>query len=446
MINPSGRGGLNASRFGGRHGRLAAVAVAGAGLSLALAACSTSATTSESTDGASDGGGSTEQTVLKVYGWKGNDAEPANITEINEAFEAAHPEITLDYEFVPANDAYLQRVQPELLAGEGADVIMTDPTKVADWAKAGYLKDISDSSWVGDMQDTVTPFVSFDGNVYATPTELIPIGLFANMDQLAEVGITEVPETFPEFTAAMDKLKDAGMTPLALPNKAGNTGAWILNGIAATLVYNDNPDWDQQFMDGEVSFEDWRGSIEQMMSLEEDGYIDYKTELGNDEWANGAFDFAAGKNTFMLQGSWVSAGVVDAGLDNFQIAPWPAGPDGTQSNNDYFVGVMWSVNANTEVEEAARAYVDFWADADNALPFLESERAQSPWVGGANPEDAATAPTVAALEDGRNRILANTTWYTESGRKAMESAIQSLQLGQIDIDEFIATLDEQLRP
>ncbi len=443
MSNSHGRRANSASQRRHRLGRLVPIAAAGLSLSLTLAACSGSETTPASSDAS---GGSDEQTVLTVYGWKGNDAEPANIAEINAAFEAAHPEIDLQYEFVPANDAYLQRVQPELLAGEGADVIMTDPVKVADWGKAGYLKDISDSEWVGSLQETVVPFVSYEGDVYAAPTELIPIGLFANMDQLAEVGITEVPETYPEFTAAMDKLQAAGMTPLALPNKAGNTGAWILNGIAATLVYNDNPDWDQQFMDGEVSFEDWRSSIEQMMALEEDGYVDYKTELGNDEWANGAFDFAAGKSAFMLQGSWVSAGVVDAGLSNFQIAPWPAGPEGTQPNNDYFVGVMWSVNANTDVEEAARAYVDFWADPQNALPFLESERAQSPWIGGVNPDDSATAPTVAALEDGRNRILANTTWYTESGRKTMESAIQSLQLGQIDIDEFIATLDEQLRP
>ncbi|MGJ8722374.1 MAG: ABC transporter substrate-binding protein [Salinibacterium amurskyense] len=436
MINPSIRSGSSGPSFTRRHSRLSAIVVATVGMSLALASCSSS-------DAPMNDSG---QTVLTVYGWKGNDAEPANITEINEKFEAAHPEIELNYEFVPANDAYLQRVQPELLAGEGADVIMTDPTKLADWAQAGYLKDISDSAWVADLQDTVTPFVSYEDAVYGAPTELIPIGLFANMDQLAEVGISEVPETFPEFTDAMDKLKAAGKNPLALPNKAGNTGAWLLNGIAATLVYEDNPNWDQDFMDGKVSFEDWRSSIDQMVALEKDGYVDYKNELGNDEWANGAFDFAAGKSAFMLQGSWVSAGVVDAGLSNFQIAPWPAGAAGSKPNNDYFVGVMWSVNENTEAEEAARAYVDFWADAENALPFLESERAQSPWTGGVNPEDAATAPTVAALQDGNNRILANTTWYTEDGRKSMESAIQSLQLGQIDVDEFIATLDEKLKP
>lgn len=443
MFSSETRRGFSAFAGARRSRRGIAIAAGGLAAALALAACSSSGDT-PSDSGSSDAKG--EQTVLKVYGWKGNDAEPANIAGINEAFEAAHPEIKLDYEFVPANDTYLQRVQPELLAGEGADVIMTDPTKVADWGKAGYLLDISDSPWTGSMQEPVMPFVSVDGAVYAAPTELIPIGLFANMDQLAEVGITEVPETYPEFTAAMDQLAAAGLNPLALPNKAGNTGAWILNGIAATLVYQDNPDWDQQFMDGEVSFsEDWRSSAEQMMDLETQGYIDYKEQLGVDEWANGAFDFAAGKSAFMLQGSWVSAGVLDAGLENFQIAPWPAGAEGTKPSTDYFVGVMWSVNANTKVADAAKAYIDFWAEPENAKPFLESERAQSPWVGGANPDDPATGPTVASLEDGRIRFLANTTWYTEEGRKTMESEIQSLMLGQIDIDTFLSNLDNKLR-
>jgi len=431
-----------------RQLRRPGVAVAGAlSLALALAACGGSTGTSES---ASSGEGSSaasgEKTVLKVYGWKGNDSEPANITEINAAFSAAHPDIELQYEFVPANDAYIQRVQPELLGGEGADVIMTDPTKVADWGAAGYLMDLSDSDWVSTVQDEVVPFVSQDEKVYAAPTELISINMFANMDLLAQVGVTEVPKTFPELEDAMTKLQAAGITPLALPNKGGFTASWVLQAIAATRVYQDNPDWDQQFMDGTVSFEDWRSSVDQFMSLDTNGYIDYKTELGVDEWANGAFDFAAGKSAFFMQGAWSTAGIVDAGLTNFQIAPWPGGDAGTEPSNDYFVGVMWSVNANTKVADAAKAYVDFWANPENALPFLESEHAQSPFKDGANPDDAITAPTREAFEAGRNRFLANTTWYTFEGEKAMESALQSLQLGQIDEDQFIELMDKQLRP
>jgi len=422
--------------------RRAGVVVAGLSAVLALSACSGSpgSSTTDSTAGPGD------KPVLKVYGWKGSDTEPANISEINAAFSAAHPEIDLQYEFVPANDTYIQRVQPELLAGQGADVIMTDPTKVADWGKAGYLMDLSDSSWVGSMRGEVIPFASYESKVYAAPTEIIPIGLFANMDQLSKIGLSAVPQTFPEFQAAMSKLQDAGLTPLALPNKAGYTAAWALQAIAATRVYQDNPDWDEQFMDGKVSFEDWRSSIEQLMSLEKDGYIDFKNELGVDEWANGAFDFAAGKSTFFMQGAWSAAGIQDAGLTNFQIAPWPGGDAGTEPSNNMFVGVMWSVNANTKVADAAKAYVDFWADAKNALPFLESEHALSPWQGGVNPDDPITAPTLKAFEAGRNRYLANTTWYTWDGEKTMESDLQSLQLGQMSVDQFIADMDAKLRP
>ena len=57
--------------------------------------------------------------------------------EINAAFEKANPDITLEYEFIPSA-GYPQRVQSELLAGNTADVLMTDSAKVQDWGSSGY--------------------------------------------------------------------------------------------------------------------------------------------------------------------------------------------------------------------------------------------------------------------------------------------------------------------
>lgn len=437
MITTTG-GGLSAVRSS-RWLRRPVAAIAGAlVVGLALTACSS---TTE-TPAASEGG----KTALTVYGWKGGGTEPANIEKINAAFSAANPDIDLKYEFVPANDAYLQRVQPELLSGAGADVFMTDPTKVADWGTAGYLKDLSDQEWVGNVRPEIKSFISNTDKVYAVPGEIIGIGMYSNMDLLAKVGITQVPTTYPEFKDALVKLKDAGIAPLALPNKAANTGTWVLQMTASTRVRKDNPNWDQDFVDGKVSFQDWQSSLDQMMSLESDGFVDYKAALGVDEWASGASDFGAGKSAFWVQGAWSIGAVKDAGLENFQFTPWPAGDAGTEPNNLMYVGAMWSMNANTKVEEAAQKYIDFWAEPANALPFLEAEYAQSPWTGGVNPENEITAQTTAADEAGRSSFLPNTTWFSWEHEKAMNSKVQALQLGQIDETQFLTDMDTQMRP
>lgn len=438
ITSPGGR--PSAARTIRRLRRPAAVIAGALAVGLALTACSSSSETPAATDG------SGEKTVLKVYGWKGGGTELANIAEINAAFSAANPDIDLQYEFVPANDAYIQRVQPELLAGEGADVFMTDPTKVADWGQAGYLMDLSDQPWVSNVRPEITSFVSYEDKTYSVPGEIIAEGLYANMDLLAEVGVAEVPTTFPEFKDVLTKLKDAGINPIALPNKAGNTANFVFQMIAATRVYQDNPTWDEEFMAGDASFADWKDSLDQLMSLEADGFVDYKSELGVDEWASGASDFGAGKSAFWVQGAWSIAAVQAAGLENFQFTPWPGGDAGTEPSNSLYVGSMWSVNANTKVADAAMKYIDFWAEPSNALPFLEAEHAVSPWVGGVNPDDAITAPTTAAYEAGRNHVLANTTWFTWDADKTLSSSLQSLQLGQIDEAQFLADLDTKLRP
>ncbi|MFP3416265.1 extracellular solute-binding protein, partial [Bacillus sp. SIMBA_074] len=84
----------------------------------------------------------------------------ANVAEINAAFEKANPDIKLEFEAIPANEAYSQRVQPELLAGTAADVIMLDSNLLATWGKSGYLADLSSAPWAEDITPEVESFAT----------------------------------------------------------------------------------------------------------------------------------------------------------------------------------------------------------------------------------------------------------------------------------------------
>lgn len=382
------------------------------------------------------------KTVLTVYAWKGGDAEPANMKQINDAFVKANPDIALEFEFVPANEKYTQRVQPELLAGNSADVIMTDSAKVQDWGSAGYLEDLSSQSWVSGVRSDVAPFVKESGKVYALPMEVIGISLYANADVLAEIGVDAMPTTWPDFVADLQKAKDAGITPIALPNKNGWTGASVLNAIAATKVYQENPDFDQEFLAGTASFDAWKSSAEQMMELQTKGFIDFKTELGVDEWSTGIADFQAAKSAFYFQGAWNQSAFAAAGMNDVFL-PWPAADSG-QSSANLFVGTMWSVNAESKVKDAAEAYVKFWADSANAAPFLEAENAVTPFTDGTSPSTDATRDFVAAVDAGKYRILPSNTWFSAEGEKTMQQQVQALWLGDQDIDQMLANFDAKL--
>jgi raffinose/stachyose/melibiose transport system substrate-binding protein len=416
-----------------RQGKAFLAVAVGAALVFTATGCGASATTG-------DGG----KTVLKVYGWKGGDAEPANIAEINDAFEKANPDIDLQFEFVPANDKYTQRVQPELLAGNSADVIMTDSAKVQDWGSSGYLEDLSSRDWVSSVRPEVAPFVENADTTYALPMEVIGISLFANNDLLKKAGIDSVPTTWPEFEAALQKAKAAGITPLSLPNKGGWTGSSALNAIAASLVYKQNPDFDKQFLDGKASFSSWKTSAQQLMDLQTQGFVDFGSELGVDEWSTGISDFEARKSAFYVQGAWNQSAFEKAGV-NDSFIPWPAETTG-DSNANLFVGTMWSVNAASKVKDAAEKYVDFWADSANAAPYLQAENAVSPFTDGTSPSTPATKSFVDAVNAGNYRILPSNTWFSAAGEKVMQQEVQALWLGQQDIDQTLQNLDKKLAP
>lgn len=290
----------------------------------------------------------------------------------------------------------------------------------------------------------IDPFIRQGGTVYALPMEIIGIDLYANLDLLDQAGVSEIPTTWPEFEAALSQVSEAGITPIALPNKAGWTGASTIAAIAATKVYQDNPDWDEEFLAGDASFSDWTSSVEQFLALQDKGFIDLAVELGVDEWSQGLADFTSGGSAFWVQGAWNLGAVESAGVDSVFI-PWPAGDEGQEPSANLFVGTMWSITADSKAKEAARAYLDFWADAENAAPFLEAENAVAPFLDSTSPSTDATAGFVAAFEAGRYHLLPSNTWFGTAGEKTMQEQTQALMLGSLTVEGYLASLDELLR-
>ncbi|PRB15984.1 ABC transporter substrate-binding protein [Microbacterium sp. MYb62] len=377
------------------------------------------------------------QTVLTVYGWKGTEGEPANVAEINAAFEKAHPEIELVFEALPANEPYSQRVQPELLAGDSADVVMVDSNLLANWGESGYLADLSDRAWADTITDSLRPFAEHDGELLAMPMEAVGVGMFANTQLLQEVGITETPGDWPAFLDALQALQDAGHTPIALPNRNGWTGSVAFLGAGASVVPES---WDAEFFAGDATFEDWRPAVEQLVELGELGYVDWRTELGVDEWSDGLNQYTQGDIGFWVQGSWNLAPVREAGVPTEFVA-WPGAAAGETSNGLVFAGTMWAMNAATEVEDAAQKYIDFWAQPENLKPFLEAESAVSPFVGGETPANEDTAGFVAAYEAGDARFMQTNTWMAGDVQTQIGSRLQALFLGDITVDELLDELD-----
>lgn len=79
------------------------------------------------------------------------------------------------------------------------------------------LNDFLEESGLKDQFTNLEMF-TFNDSVYGLPLNGYVEGIFYNKEIFEQAGV-EVPETFDDLVQAVEKLKAAGYTPMALANK-----------------------------------------------------------------------------------------------------------------------------------------------------------------------------------------------------------------------------------
>ncbi|WP_300267016.1 extracellular solute-binding protein [Microbacterium sp.] len=195
-----------------RNARTAAAAVAGL-MVLGLAACS------------GDSGGGGEGGTLTL--WHNSTTGPGKQywEDAAAAFHEENPDVTIDVTSIQ-NEDMDGKLQTAVNSGDMPDIFMArGGGKLADIVSAGAVKDLSDlidddvKSAFGDA-----PFSAFtiDDKIYGMPSAVLPGGIFYSQDLFEQAGITSEPSTIGELEDAVDKLKAAGIQPIAL----GAKDAW----------------------------------------------------------------------------------------------------------------------------------------------------------------------------------------------------------------------------
>lgn len=336
------------------------------------------------------------QTVLDVVAWKGNEAEPAGLPELIEKFEAENPDIEIDLTFVARKDVD-KVIPPRLQGGNPPDVTMVDSALVDLWGGAGFLTDLgTDSPWYGQMIPAVREVMSSEGEILVFPLEIIGMGNFVNMDLLAKVDITEAPVTLDALKTACQALAAEDIAPMIF---AGGFPALLYvgangidpNGISAA-----------EYGSGERSFvddENFNASLDSVRDLVAAECFDPELQAGLDPWATAPQEFRSGNVAILPQGAWNIGNFSAVEGLNFQFAPMPSRytDDGLALD---LVGPGWAIPRDAEHAEAARKWVDFFAQEENLNVFLTAEGAYSPYTGGVSTMPDLAAPYTEARDAG----------------------------------------------
>ncbi|WP_374976011.1 ABC transporter substrate-binding protein [Microbacterium trichothecenolyticum] len=356
-------------------------------------------------------------------------------------------ETGVEIEVIPyPSDAYNTQVTTQLQAGNAADMMILapgtgQPISVVNLAEAGFLEPLNETSAATIPAGTEAEY-TYDGNIYAQPAALVPVGFIYNGPGGEEAGIDEYPATYEELLEACTTARDGGKTFTVLAGGVPfNTGLFSML-VSATRVYAETPDWNEQRAAGDVTFADsgWRDVLEDVIEMNDGGCF-------QDGVAGGTFDSitqgigSQSSLTAAVPGSAASSIAKGTGLDLTVQAFPPA--DGGEPYTLASANYAWAVNAASEddVKASAQEFLDWLATPEEAQAFAEL----SAFV----PITGATAdnllpiyePIGDLLENGDYAGLPNATWPNPAVYDALGVGVQGLLTGQKTVDQVLEEMD-----
>lgn len=168
-----------------------------------------------------------------------NTASPV-VDQLIEEFNAEYAgKYRIQKEDVPGDANYVDKIKVQLGTGDLPPVVYGGGYNLLDLALA---KDVvvdltpyveADPEWKALYSDVALTTNSRDGKIYASSSEGSLVGYFYNKELFAQAGIAEPAKTWDEFWQQCDKLKAAGITPLALDTA---DSAWVTSLWAGAMI------------------------------------------------------------------------------------------------------------------------------------------------------------------------------------------------------------------
>lgn len=207
------------------------------------------------------------------------------------------------------------------------------------------------------------------GDLYGVSNTGEFVGVYYNKKILSSLGV-ETPKTLDDLTAAMAKVKAAGIEPMAYGDLEKVRGIQLYGVVQAAtagakavqdLVAAKSGAWtDKANVDAAATIQDWS----------EKGYLPADANGISQDAA--VADFGKGKAAFIIDGTWDMSTIGEAlGQDNagmVALTPADASAPVTQGGE----GLAWAITSKSAHPNAAAAYIDFISGKSSAQTMIEA--------------------------------------------------------------------------
>ncbi|MFN2490340.1 MAG: sugar ABC transporter substrate-binding protein [Actinomycetota bacterium] len=301
----------------------------------------------------------TEPTTITFASWVG---ESPQMKKFAEAFHEEYPNITIEFQNVPAERA-TDKLLTQVAGGNPPDVAFMDQAAVEDFASRNALVNLDAyiaGSEVIEPDDYIAGFkdaAEYKESMFGLPFDGETTGLFYRTDLFEQAGVDAPPKTWAE-------LED---TAAQLTNEADKTYGWIL--FAPESQYYWYPFlWqnggDLLSEDGqEIAFDspEAKEAADFYVGLRDYSPPDY---LNSNSW-DGRVAFATGKVAMYMAGAWFGGEMKTSFpkiTGKWDVAPLPEGPEGCATT---LAGDTLVVFDSSQNQDAAWLWTEFLSRPEN---------------------------------------------------------------------------------
>ena len=191
-------------------------------VALVVAACGGSDNNKSSTSsGSSSKASASKPVTINWWHIANNDPLKSIWKQAADQYMASHPNVKIKIT-VLENEAFKAKLTTTMQAGKPPDVFQSwGGGTMKEQADAGLIKDITEptKSWINTLNPAGVQLYQIDGKQYGVPYNLGVVGVWYNKTLFKKAGISSPPGTWDDFLADVQKLKQAGITPLAVGEK-----------------------------------------------------------------------------------------------------------------------------------------------------------------------------------------------------------------------------------
>ena len=247
-------------------------------------------------------------------------------------------------------------LRARVTAGNAPTAVQMLGFDILDWANQGALADLNDvaakEGWDAVVPDALKGFAKSDGKWVSAPVNVHSTNwVWANKAVLDANGIA-VPTTWEEFVAALDKLKAAGVTPIAHGGQAWQD-ATIFDAVAMSAG---GPEfYKAAFIDldeGALGSDTMKEAFHRMAVIRR--HVD--DNFSGRDWNLATAMVINGEAGFQLMGDWAKGEFLSAGKkpgEDFLCFRFPGTQNQVTFNADQFA--MFDQGGSVSPEQAALA-------------------------------------------------------------------------------------------